>query len=249
VIVRENSPGNDGPITQNNVTVGTSNATNGSSTTQNGGDNAATTGQDAGSTVTASQDEAGNLVITVRNDSPGKDGPVAQTNGAVGNSDATNTSNTDQQGAAPAPTALPQAHGKGAAASRKPSRPRHRQPATAARVATGSLSAPAVTVVAPPKAEATPKQAPVHRRPSGAPHAVSHEHHVGVLSSVKAGAARVLSPFTAETAPVANASRPADASRAVLLTLLALATAAAATFVVRRRVPVRRRAPSGRTPR
>jgi len=247
VIVRENSPGNDGSITQSNAAVGTSNAANDASTTQSGTDNSATTGQDAGSTATVTQDGAGNLVITVRNDSPGKNGSVEQTNGAISASSGTNTSDTDQQAAAPAPIVPPQTRGKGAATSRKPLHRRHRQHTAAARPATESLSAPAVNYVEPTKA--TPNPPPVHRHPSTARHSGSREHHVGVLSSVKARAAQVLAPFAAEASPVADATQPADASRVVLFTLLALATAGAATFAVRRRAPAQRPASSRRLSR
>jgi hypothetical protein len=237
VIIRVNSPGNDGPITQNNVAAGTSNASNGASTTQDGAANAATTGQEAGSTATATQDDAGNVVITVRNGSPGKDGSVDQTNGAVSGSNATNTSNTDQQVAAPAPIVPPQTRGKGAAASPKQSHRRHPQ-------STAASSAPAVTFVEP--TETPPERAPAHRHASVARHSVSHEHHASVLSSVRAGAGQLLSPLTADTSPAASATGPGSTSPAVLLTLLALITAAAATFVVRRRLPVRRAASSPR---
>jgi hypothetical protein len=112
ISVRINSPGDDGPITQENVAVAVSDGSNDSSTAQGSGmggaggqagDQQAATGQTAGSTATVTQDHAGNLVISIRINSPGNNGPISQTNTAIAISNAGNTSATDQDVAAGAP--------------------------------------------------------------------------------------------------------------------------------------------------
>jgi hypothetical protein len=101
VIVRVDSPGDDGGVTQTNVSVAGSGASNDGSTSQSAADGAApaqdaSTSQDASSTATASQDQAGNIVVIVRVNSPGDDGPISQTNTSAAGSSASNTSSTDQ---------------------------------------------------------------------------------------------------------------------------------------------------------
>jgi hypothetical protein len=112
VSVRINSPGDDGPITQENVAVAVSDGSNDSSTAQGSGvagpggqagDQQAATGQTASSTATVTQDHAGNLVISIRINSPGNNGPISQTNTAIAISNAANTSATNQDVAAGAP--------------------------------------------------------------------------------------------------------------------------------------------------
>jgi hypothetical protein len=105
ISVRIDSPGDDGPITQENVSVAVAEGSNDSSTAQGGGvgdsggqagDQQASTGQTASSTATATQDQAGNLVISIRVNSPGNNGPISQTNTATAGSNAANTSATNQ---------------------------------------------------------------------------------------------------------------------------------------------------------
>lgn len=274
VIVRVESPGNDGPVTQSNVTVGTSNTGNGATTSQQGAADAAptppqaatdqaaptapqtgstagqeaSTAQQAGSSATATQDAAGNLVVTVRIDSPGRDPAVTQTNNAVGSSGASNTSATDQQAAAPEPAVAPQTRGEGAAKSRERPQRRHRHPSAAARAAAGSTSAPATMrfVERATPARAAVPAAPAHRQKSVSRPGARRE--VPVLSGIEAAAARVLSPLLPSAPTAATAARPEDASRAIVFTLVALA-AAAATFVALRRAPRWRRATPGRARR
>jgi hypothetical protein len=111
VSVRINSPGDDGPITQGNVAVAVGEGTNDSSTAQGGGvgDSGgqagaqdASTGQTASSTATATQDQAGNVVISIRINSPGDNGPISQTNTAAAASNAGNTSTTNTNQGVPA---------------------------------------------------------------------------------------------------------------------------------------------------
>lgn len=256
VVVRVNSPGNNGPITQSNIVAAPSAAANNATTSQAGnGGNAASTAQQANASATATQDAAGNVVITVRIDSPGKNGAVAQTNGVVGSSSGTNTSDTTQQVAAPTTAVLPQAHHVGAVRSRKaPSRhhpSRHRQLTAAVRAPAESSPPPAATAVEP--APVTPDRtttapAPAHRHPAVTRGSHGSSHHRVTLSSIAGGAAKVLKPFIPQKSPVAEAAGPQDVSRAVLLTLLALAGATAA-FAVFRRATVRRQAASWRPPR
>jgi hypothetical protein len=222
VIVRVNSPGDDGSVTQNNLTVGASAAANDSSTGQWAGDYptpatqqmsptptpqpaSSATGQQAASTATATQDAAGNLVVTVRIDSPGRNGDVTQTNSVAAGSSATNTSGTAQQAAAPEQAVRPQARREGAANSQKPKR-RDRHP----------------TATAP---------APAHRLPVARLHSAGRAHPVPALSRIAGGAAQALAGMVPRALPAADPVRPEDVSRVVLLTLLTLAVVAAATFV------------------
>jgi hypothetical protein len=267
VIVRIDSPGNDGAITQSNVTVATPDAANDATTSQEGGadqaasteepsasDQEASTTQEASSAATATQDDAGNLVVTVRIASPGRDGAVTQTNDAVGTSEATNTSVTDQQAAAPAPTVQPQARGKGAANSAKPPR-RHRHPAVTAPTAVEPAPTLVTTGYVEPRVQAsqatatTAAAAPAPRDRGTSRPATVHHHVAPALSTIAAGAARALSPFVPDAQTVGEAARrPTDLSDAVLLTLATLA-AAGVTLVGVRRVPRRRRPISWRARR
>jgi len=255
VIVRINSPGNDGPITQNNITVASSTAANNASTAQSGVESLASmTTQQATPTATATQDAAGNLVITVRQDSPGKTGAITQANTVLGASNAINSSTTTQQAAAPNPAVQPQARGAGAAVSRKPPRPQDRQPAATVRAPAESSQPPVATTdpeptAAAPQSAAIQKQAPTHRHSVAAQTSRVRTHHLPTLSGIASGAARVLSPLVPHTSPVVTeAGQSQDISRPVLLALL-LSAAAAATFALVRRAPARRRAGARRTPR
>jgi hypothetical protein len=246
VIVRVNSPGNNGPITQNNVAAAPSAAANSAATTQGGGGGggkAASTGQQATATATATQDAAGNYVVTVRIDSPGSNGAVTQTNGVVGASTGTNTSKTAQQVAAPKSAVQPQAHHAGAANSRR-SAGRHRHRAALLRATTDVepiATTPQVAI----------RHAPAHRHPAAVhePRTSTQTHVREALNSIASGAARALSPFVPSTSPVADeAAGPADVSRAVLLTLLVL-VAAAATFALFRRATLQRQTAASRVRR
>ena len=238
VNVRINSPGTNGPITQNNIVVAPSTSANNASTTQGGGGgggNGASTTQQANATATATQDAAGNYVITVRIDSPGANGAVAQTNGVVGASSATNSSKTAQQVAAPTSAVQPQAHHAGAAGSPKAHK-RHRQPAALLR------ATPDVELTATASHQVAVRAAPEHRHPAVAREPSNRTHLRTTLSSIASRAARALSPLVPQTSPVAaDAAGPADVSHAVLLTLLVL-IAAASTFGLVRRATARRQA-------
>jgi hypothetical protein len=86
-------------MTQTNVVAVVSDGSNESSTTQSGAEapgQAASTGQTAGSTATATQDQPGNIIVSVRINSPGNNGSSTQTNGSGAASNASNSSATGQ---------------------------------------------------------------------------------------------------------------------------------------------------------
>jgi hypothetical protein len=101
VSIRINSPGDDGPISQENVTVAVGNGSNDASTTQGGAPGAgqdATTDQGAGSEATSSQDEPENVVISIRINSPGNGPAIEQSNVSASVSIAGNASVISQGG-------------------------------------------------------------------------------------------------------------------------------------------------------
>ena len=252
VIVRVDSPGQNGPVTQNNIAVAPSTAANDASTGQDGGDDAASTSQQSTATATATQDAAGNLVISVRIDSPGANGGVSQTNGAAGASTGSNTSDTTQQVAAPTPAVQPQAHRVGAASSRKPI-PRHPRLTAAVRAPVESGPQQAVapeleqTAVTPHRAAM--RRGTHHRRAAAARESSGPTHQKSTLSGVAGSAIQAFSSFVPHVPSTAKAAQSGDISRPVLLTLLFLATAVLGAFALVRRVPLRRRAASGRASR
>lgn len=249
VIVRVDSPGNDGPITQQNIAVAPSIAANDASTAQSGGDGAAATSQQATATATATQDGAGNYVITVRTGSPGANGAVSQANGVVGASSGSNTSDTDQQVAAPKPAVQPQARRAGAARSPQHSR-EGRQPTAMAPTSAESRVPQDVTadVDSAGSAPGPVGIRRVHRNPDVLQESRGHTRHEPTLSSIARGTIQALSPILPQARPAADAAGPADVSRPVLLTLLMLIAAGAAAVLLRRAV-VPRRAASRRPPR
>jgi hypothetical protein len=120
VSVRVDSPGNSGPISQSNVAVVNVGAGNDSATSQSGADELnggqqAVTGQEAVASGDGAQSQPTNLVVSIRINSPGNDGPVSQTNLVAVGVSAGNASLTTQIGGSAGPdraprTALPMAH-------------------------------------------------------------------------------------------------------------------------------------------
>jgi hypothetical protein len=105
ISIRVNSPGNDGPISQSNVAGSVAGASNDSSTDQGGasGDQQASqqqaaTDQAATAAAAATQEQPQNIVILIRINSPGDNGPIEQTNTAAAASSAGNVSATRQGG-------------------------------------------------------------------------------------------------------------------------------------------------------
>src|SRR6266498_4165979 len=107
ISIRINSPGNNGAITQNNGVVAIGAGTNDASTNQGattgaagdgqgGSAQDAATNQAANAAALAQQEQAENIVISIRINSPGDDGPIDQTNLAVGIAAAENVGVTNQ---------------------------------------------------------------------------------------------------------------------------------------------------------
>jgi hypothetical protein len=103
ISIRINSPGNDGPISQSNVAGSAAGASNDSSTGQGSASGAqqpsqqqAATDQAATAAATAAQEQPQNIVILIRINSPGDNGPIEQTNTAAAASNAGNASATTQ---------------------------------------------------------------------------------------------------------------------------------------------------------
>ena len=103
ISIRINSPGDDGPISQSNVAGSVAGASNDSSTGQGGAPGAqqaseqqAATDQTATAAATATQAQPQNIVILIRINSPGDNGPIEQTNTAAAASNAGNVSATRQ---------------------------------------------------------------------------------------------------------------------------------------------------------
>ena len=117
---RVDSPGDNGAITQTNAAQGQAAAANGSATTQTGaspsspsgggGDQgtqlSAATQQAAAAIASAIQQGAQNIVIQIRINSPGDNGPINQSNIASAGAGAVNASQTSQGagGGSAAPT-------------------------------------------------------------------------------------------------------------------------------------------------
>ena len=107
---RVDSPGDNGAITQTNTAQGQAAAANGSATTQAGGSPSspgggggdqgsqldAATQQAAAAIASAIQQGAQNIVIQIRINSPGDNGPINQTNTANAGAGAVNASQTSQ---------------------------------------------------------------------------------------------------------------------------------------------------------
>jgi hypothetical protein len=104
ISIRINSPGNDGPISQTNVAGSVAGASNDGSIGQGGAPEGqapqqqASTDQAATATATATQEQPQNIVILIRINSPGDNGPISQTNTTVAVSNAGNVSVTSQGG-------------------------------------------------------------------------------------------------------------------------------------------------------
>lgn len=232
ISIRIDSPGDNGPISQTNVAVGAANGTNDASNGQDGAPGGAgqdaSTSQQAGADTTVTQDQAGNLVVTVRINSPGNNGPVSQTNAAAGSSNAQNTSATSQggQSEAPAPSSAPRkaAGGTSSHASRGQA-PRHdRAAATTAPVSTSPVAPAPAWHGANATAASAGRTHPRHAAHRGSAPA-GRGSSAGDLSASPLGRAigqaGDLLGTMAPRAPLAAARRPADVSSQVLYSLLA----------------------------
>src|SRR6266446_432155 len=118
LVIRIDSPGNDGPVTQTNTSVASATGNNSNATTQeaaqnqtgggtSGGqsqstDQSAPTTQSSSANATSTQTAPLNANIVIRNKSPGDTGPVTQTNSSqataqAGNDNAVNQSAVQTQ--------------------------------------------------------------------------------------------------------------------------------------------------------
>ena len=238
ISIRIDSPGNDGPISQTNIVVAGANGSNSSSTGQDGGPaQDASTDQQAVAGTTVTQDGAGNLVVTVRINSPGNNGSVSQTNAAIGSSNAENTSGTTQS----QPTEAPAANATSTRApARRPHRTQRKQaaPRRTEAVASAPVQAttPAAPAVVPHGSGATaPRTAPAHRvKHALVAGAKRHGHGAARAGLVTAGtnAASALGKAIANAgdllgtaaprSPVGAPGQSADVSSSVIVTLLAV---------------------------
>jgi hypothetical protein len=246
ISIRIDSPGDNGPISQTNVAVGSANGTNDAANSQNGAaggaGQSASTNQQAGANTTVNQDQAGNLVVTVRINSPGNNGPVSQTNAAAGSSNAQNSSETSQGGQTEAP-AQSMAPAKAAGGSSKHAshrRPHHKRSALAATAPAATTPvgpAPAWHSSGAKAADAVRAHHPRHAVGGRAAHRGRAAAHRGTgeqastspLGKAISGAGDLLGTV-APHAPIGTPQRPADVSSPVLYSLLA-ALGVAAAFV------------------
>jgi hypothetical protein len=241
ISVRIDSPGNNGAISQSNVAVVGVGAGNGSDTSQAGADELggaqqASTGQDAAAMGEGTQSHPVNIVVSIRINSPGNDGPISQTNVVGVGVGANNGSSTSQTGAMPAGNtprvAVPRAHalrpgaapaeaaqGKTAAndRSRQPA-PRRSAPASrpADTTAEKSLGRPVSGAAA---AHTAGFPAAAARAPDTKPIGKRHSEHAGGLQRATSVLARVAH------APLPAVSPPAGqrAAGAGLLTVTVIA--------------------------
>jgi hypothetical protein len=112
VVIRIDSPGNDGPVTQTNTSVASATGNNSNATmqeaaqNQTGGgtsagqsqstDQSAPTTQSSSATATSTQTAPLNANIVIRNKSPGDTGPVTQTNSSQATAQAANDNAVNQ---------------------------------------------------------------------------------------------------------------------------------------------------------
>jgi hypothetical protein len=242
ISIRIDSPGNDGPISQSNLATGAVGAGNGSNTSQAGaaqpgGSQQAGTGQEAGATGQVSQSQPKNVVISVRVNSPGNNGPIAQTNIAGVGVDAINGSATDQTGGKAAgetprtavPRARPLRHGAApaeaargtkTAAEARSSQPTPRRSAPASHPAVGQAEKSLGRPVSGAAAAQTAGFPAAAARASVKGHAPRHAAQAGAL---RRAAATVLGPVERVRLPAVTPPAGQRAEGAGLLTLSAVA--------------------------
>jgi hypothetical protein len=231
VSVRVNSPGDDGPVTQTSTTAVAADTANDAATSQTAWQDWApearaaepapqASAQDSGTTqaaatqATATQPQPTNVVVSVRVNSPGDDGPVtqsstvavaAQSKNAAATAQEARQAQTGTEGVATEPTAA--APAPGAVADRPSSPAAPAAPASSApcvRVAPGEATRIVITLasscrhVAPKHAAAAPKR-----------HAT---RHVKTAQPAPAVAAAPPAPVVHEASPPAvTAAPPASA--------------------------------------
>jgi hypothetical protein len=238
ISIRIDSPGDDGPISQTNAAIGAANGTNDASTNQEGAPGGAgqdaSTNQQAGGNTSVTQDQAGNLVVTVRINSPGNNGLVSQTNVAAGSSNAQNSSETSQGGQSEAP-AQGMAPKKAAGGSSKHAsrRPLHHRNASVRPVTTAPVWHSATTRSAASMVRAHPRHLvgghATQRRSTAARRGSREQASASPLGKAISDAGDLLGAI-APRSPIAGSQRAGGVSSSVLNSLLA-AFGVAAIFV------------------
>lgn len=233
VTIRVDSPGDDGPISQTNVVVAGANGSNSASTGQDGGAGQnASTDQQADANTNVTQDGAGNYIVIVRINSPGNDGPISQTNAAIGSSNAENTSGTTQEQPteAPAPS-VTSARAPAQRPKRKKAAPRRTEAVAAAPVA-AAPAAPTFTshasdATAPRAAHTRHVKHALSARTGRRQHAASRAGVVGAgmsaassLGKAIANAGDLLGTAAPRGASIGAPRQADDVSSSVIVTLL-----------------------------
>jgi hypothetical protein len=233
-LTRTDSAGDD-TITQENVDAAVAGGANDGSTSQNGAagnaaDQASTTDQTAGATAVATQNQPTNIVVIVRINSPGDDW-ISQTNTAVSDATAANTSVTKQgtptagEGAATSSGGNPSTGGAGTSgrdtpapigppAQQEAAPPASTEPPAASPSREQRSTLVPLPAPVPPRTAAAPARRARDVPPAGGP-ALATAVRAG---SVQAGVIRVLPSATSSSAAVgpprhsaAPAARPARA--------------------------------------
>jgi len=237
ISIRINSPGNGGAIDQSNTAVGQADASNTAGTSQGAADPGSSLGsateQAAAALASALQQQPRNIVISIRINSPGDDGPVNQANTAVADAGSANASNTTQGANGGSAGDLGAARVALAAHPRvRPKLNTERRPAPAA------ASAPAAAAPAPvshTSEGATTVHAPAAARPvdqiKAAPQTqaarASRGHRVlsgaaRATASVPQDAARMLGNLGSPNTAALQSERAQNLTGAVVYTLFAV---------------------------
>jgi len=237
ISIRINSPGNGGAIDQSNTAVGQADASNTAGTSQGAADPGSSLGsateQAAAALASALQQQPRNIVISIRINSPGDDGPVNQANTAVADAGSANASNTTQGANGGSAGDLGAARVALAAHPRvRPKLNTERRPAPAAASAP---AAAAPTPVSHTSEGATTVQAPAAARPvdqiKAAPRTqaarASRGHRVlsgaaRATASVPQDAARMLGNLGSPNTAALQSERAQTLTGAVVYTLFAV---------------------------
>jgi hypothetical protein len=241
VLVRVDSPGDDGAVSQENTSSSQAGATNDASTAQgrgaggdDGGSSLEAATQQAANAVAAAAQQAQNIVISIRINSPGDNGSIGQSNsssatGNAGNTAATNQGmpagsaqagsgddvGSDDAGSAAAPGAAPQAPAAPATGSAQPVAPA----AAGSRTVLARLIATRPSHSPPAGAPAIRPAAHRGGGPSATPRPDEHSRRSGKVSGSERGSAGApqdfaSAPSTAAPPTTRTVWSPAKAARA-----------------------------------
>jgi hypothetical protein len=215
VSIRYDSPGANGPVVQTNTDTAIAGSSNGSATDQEGapaGDQNAATGQDATAGASATQNAPQNVVIVIRVNSPGANGPIVQGNTAGAAASAANASETEQ-GAAPERAAL-----RTAWLDPRPRARPVRQAAPVARAPHAHRAAARARPGSAPTEASSARAAPAAAKPH-----VTPPRHAASAATTRIAPAPLLN---APQSPPIEAVGSHEVSRPVLLALLSVLAAA-----------------------